>query len=636
MSRWQALLIALLAARPDLASAGADLVLSGPVDAVVTAGARVAVVQEDEVRLLTTDGTPLRRLGGAGPPGARRDWRARSGERPADEVLELHDLPDEERDSTLVEDLVDDELTLRQRHRAGPAPGSAEDDAPPRPLVAAGRDDIWAVTRGTLWRVDARGRAVRSAGLIPRLDRLAADPDGALVVAAGPHLWQSRDGGTTFAPAAETDGPVRALAAAGGRMAWATDRRLSWTDGRHHRGSLVLPARALAVRFCGDVLLALHRRGLLAVDASGAPSVIATPGPALRLGCGRDGAWWLIGPGLVVSRDRGRTFVAPPALPPLPITDAVADADGLWLATPAGLFQWRDGQDLAGHGRGQAPSVADRALAPALDGVVVARERARWASLLPRLVIAASATVAPGGTDVRALAYADFPLGERVPATAATAPGLAYLAFDDPPRPPAEPGRPSIGSVMPGGGMDTVAPTSVTTPDPDLGCLERARAAAVALALAEPDRARSYIARAGRAAWLPELRIRVDRRIGRSESLDVPAGNVTGIGPLGLDSANDVRYEARATWDLSRLVFSPDEIAAQAQALRMADVRREVESLVNRLYFERRRLTMDQEPDPVADPVAAARRTLRADELHADLEALSGGAFARCLAARTP
>ena len=62
--------------------------------------------------------------------------------------------------------------------------------------------------------------------------------------------------------------------------------------------------------------------------------------------------------------------------------------------------------------------------------------------------------------------------------------------------------------------------------DPLGPCLPRARSEAVARAMAEPERALSYLARARRAAWLPELRLRVDRRVGRNESLDLPAGNV--------------------------------------------------------------------------------------------------------------
>jgi hypothetical protein len=160
--------------------------------------------------------------------------------------------------------------------------------------------------------------------------------------------------------------------------------------------------------------------------------------------------------------------------------------------------------------------------------------------------------------------------------------------------------------------------------------LDILREAAVAMAMAEPRRARSLVARARQAAWLPEVRFLVNRRFGRSESLEyggAPADVVPP--PVGLDTVDDVRYEGRATWDLSRIVFNPDELSAQAQALRMADVRREIESVVIRLYFERRRLKAEGHYSDGTDGAGEVRRELRRQELAAELDALTGGAFSR-------
>jgi hypothetical protein len=158
--------------------------------------------------------------------------------------------------------------------------------------------------------------------------------------------------------------------------------------------------------------------------------------------------------------------------------------------------------------------------------------------------------------------------------------------------------------------------------DPPVDAL---RAAATALALAEPARARSLVERSRLAGWLPEVRGRVDRRFARSESVDL-GSSATALAPVGLDSNNDVRYELRATWDLSRAVFNPDEIAAEAQALRIADARREIESLVIRLYFERRRLKAES---LTADISLGMRLELRTAEVEAELDAVTGGAFTR-------
>ena len=107
--------------------------------------------------------------------------------------------------------------------------------------------------------------------------------------------------------------------------------------------------------------------------------------------------------------------------------------------------------------------------------------------------------------------------------------------------------------------------------------IEALRTAATALVLAEPGRARSLVDRARFAGWLPEVRIMVDRRFARTESVDLGSpSDVAALAPVGIDSNNDVRYQARATWDLSKLIFNSDEIGAQFQALRTADTRREI------------------------------------------------------------
>src|SRR6185369_1853760 len=145
--------------------------------------------------------------------------------------------------------------------------------------------------------------------------------------------------------------------------------------------------------------------------------------------------------------------------------------------------------------------------------------------------------------------------------------------------------------------------------------------------------AHSLVVRARLAGWLPEVRGRVDRRFARAESVDLGSSTSTApLAPVGIDSDNDVRYELRATWDLSKLVFNPDEIGAHFQALRTADARREIESLVIRLFFDRRRLKAELfAADAIATgmPLSGVKMQLRVAEIEAELDALTGGAFTR-------
>ena len=60
----------------------------------------------------------------------------------------------------------------------------------------------------------------------------------------------------------------------------------------------------------------------------------------------------------------------------------------------------------------------------------------------------------------------------------------------------------------------------------------------------------------------------------------------------------------------------------------MADIRREIESLVNRLYFERRRLVRRPLPSTPRPPIPSGARPHQ--ELASELDAASAGAFSRC------
>ena len=164
--------------------------------------------------------------------------------------------------------------------------------------------------------------------------------------------------------------------------------------------------------------------------------------------------------------------------------------------------------------------------------------------------------------------------------------------------------------------------------------------AAVDLAMVNPERAQSFVSRARLAGWLPETTVRIYRRFARTEGINFE-DPVTGAAvPVEIKAIDDVRYEWRASWDLSRMVFNPDEIPAHYEALRMADVRRDIQLLVIRLYFERRRLLSERTESGVNPPTGAAplteRHEVRILEIEAQLDALSGGLLSGARNPRPP
>ncbi len=129
--------------------------------------------------------------------------------------------------------------------------------------------------------------------------------------------------------------------------------------------------------------------------------------------------------------------------------------------------------------------------------------------------------------------------------------------------------------------------------------------------------------RARASAWLPELGVSYQRNVGEIDTLGIQSN-------LGIDSHDieDVsRYGARATWQLSQLVFSREEVAAAKAALEVQRDRQQLVAHVTELYFEWLRLRVRS--PATTDPDAA---TLRLAEVTAQIDALTDGFLSKRLA----
>ncbi len=145
-------------------------------------------------------------------------------------------------------------------------------------------------------------------------------------------------------------------------------------------------------------------------------------------------------------------------------------------------------------------------------------------------------------------------------------------------------------------------------------------AAARRAATDEPDLARRRLAE-----LLPRLTAEV-RHDERSDRV------------VGLQTSGEVDYVrlmpgntfiVRATWELSRLLDpqpAGDAARAASERLRRRD---EVVRRATALYFERRRLRLALLVDPPREVRARAEAELELDRLTAELDALTGGIFAR-------
>ncbi|MFO0744708.1 MAG: hypothetical protein U1F43_03405 [Myxococcota bacterium] len=98
-----------------------------------------------------------------------------------------------------------------------------------------------------------------------------------------------------------------------------------------------------------------------------------------------------------------------------------------------------------------------------------------------------------------------------------------------------------------------------------------------------------------------------------------------------VSKGDELQMELRLEWDLTRLVFNRDGIAAARQIERIVNAREDILTTVNKLYFARRQLQVEIALDPPTSVDKAVKTQLRIQGLTADLDALTGGWFSKKL-----
>jgi hypothetical protein len=107
---------------------------------------------------------------------------------------------------------------------------------------------------------------------------------------------------------------------------------------------------------------------------------------------------------------------------------------------------------------------------------------------------------------------------------------------------------------------------------------------------------------------------------------------------VGLQTSGEVDYlrlapgrsfAVGATWELGAVVAAREELAASAAAVARARRREEAVGRATALYYERRRAVVALVVAPPASALARAEAALAIERLTAELDALTGGLFAR-------
>jgi hypothetical protein len=237
----------------------------------------------------------------------------------------------------------------------------------------------------------------------------------------------------------------------------------------------------------------------------------------------------------------------------------------------------------------------------------------KWAALLPDLSLGlqVASSSAPATDGLRLSATTVVLVEARWPLATLEAQGVGAV-WRTPAQPPPADGPAAPASVEP------------EPPEPTVSELQEAAEAAAAVHLVElPD----WRGRARSSALLPELTAAYRRTVGDVDTFGIRS-------EVGIDSHNTEnlsRYEIRATWQLSQLIFSREEMLAAASALEVQRGREELLTRIADHYYERRRLQLLQKE-------AGARERqdlqLRIDQQTATLDALTAGFLSRALARR--
>lgn len=524
-----------------------------------------------------------------------------------EKILDDLGLRDIDHDTPRAMAMLENEQTLADRRHVSPK--APADDVIGRRLfqIVIADDQLWTATKqGLFYWNFKRSKQILPGPFVGPFSLASAY--SRVLFASGTRLifWDLEHG--PLWDRTQKDAILQvALSANGKQAAWLSATGVTlWHEFNKTYSQTVLQefSHANDIGFCGEVLLILMENQLVALSENGTQTTQVLPQSAHHVACmnGKGGTWILYGKDLLRSADGGRQWQRFPLPPFTRIRDMAVTPFGAFISSSEGLSfcSWSTWSSTLPF----TPSIeiqSNRRVKPKVTG---------WYGHLPRISLHGQYRQTIEKHDFRTLLFATFPLDHPT--------HFQVAANQDQ--------RDDFHGVSPVTDVHT-ALSSTQNLGQEYPCLHQTRRKAIEIFLVEPERAHSYLRRSAHAAWLPELRVMVDRRFGRSESLDYMTTTGSLSSPLGVDTVNDVRYEARATWDLAKIIFSHEELAAQSQALRMAEHRRDIELNVHRLFFERQRLQLE----PMDDSDQVSRKALRLSEITAELDALSDNAFTRCL-----
>ena len=166
--------------------------------------------------------------------------------------------------------------------------------------------------------------------------------------------------------------------------------------------------------------------------------------------------------------------------------------------------------------------------------------------------------------------------------------------------------------------------------EPDV---RKTQALAMAYTKTNPELVDGWLSASRSAYLLPKMNLQYEKELDSFSDFVYEASDANNPDAI-LDESraeDDDKYVVRLEWRLDKLVMSSEQIRVINEAQDIVKLRDKVLDEVTRLYFDRRRLQVDLLLAPPSDMRAQIESELRLQELTANLDALTGGAFSASL-----
>jgi hypothetical protein len=143
--------------------------------------------------------------------------------------------------------------------------------------------------------------------------------------------------------------------------------------------------------------------------------------------------------------------------------------------------------------------------------------------------------------------------------------------------------------------------------------------------LVDPERVAALMRRARLAGLMPTLKLGAERALQQ----DLASTSSTDIERQAAAIGDDLSFDASLSFDLSRLVFAPEEVRLVSVQRWLYGDQRKLAQDALQLYFRRRKLLLQERAASAAEQLELA---LAIEEVEAVLDAMTDGAYARALA----